>query len=200
MRHYNSVPDTLIRQLCNVPLLAITAPSGTGKTVLLCKLIPRLAAAGLRVGVIKHSHHAIEVDYPGKDSFLLRHAGATQLLIASAHRTTFIIDHTVVHEISLNDLVSALRLEALDLVLIEGLKDSPVAKLELQRTGVEQPNRFRHDATIIGLITDSPTLLTDPASLSIPVLDLNDLDQITQFILAYREAALTHNAALEEVS
>ena len=61
-----------------IPLLAFAAWSGTGKTTLLKKLIPALCARGIRPGLIKHTHHDMDVDKPGKDSYELRKAGAAQ--------------------------------------------------------------------------------------------------------------------------
>ncbi len=62
-----------------IPLLAIAAWSGTGKKkTLLKRLIPELCALGLRPGLIKHTHHDMDVDKPGKDSYELRKAGAAQ--------------------------------------------------------------------------------------------------------------------------
>ena len=51
-----------------IPLLAFAAWSGTGKTTLLKKLIPALCARGIRPGLIKHTHHDMDVDKPGKDA------------------------------------------------------------------------------------------------------------------------------------
>lgn len=69
-----------------LPLLGITAWSGTGKTTLLKKLIPLLRNRNIRVGMIKHTHHDMDVDKPGKDSYELRKAGAEQTLVASQQR------------------------------------------------------------------------------------------------------------------
>ena len=68
------------------PVLAIAAWSGTGKTTLLKKLIPALCARGIRPGLIKHTHHNMDVDKPGKDSYELRKAGAAQTMVASRER------------------------------------------------------------------------------------------------------------------
>ena len=65
-----------------IPVVAISAWSGTGKTTLLKKLIPALCARGLRPGLIKHSHHNMDIDTPGKDSYELRKAGAAQTMVA----------------------------------------------------------------------------------------------------------------------
>ncbi|MDR2989245.1 MAG: molybdopterin-guanine dinucleotide biosynthesis protein B, partial [Providencia alcalifaciens] len=69
-----------------LPLLGITAYSGTGKTTLLKKVIPLLRQRHVRVGLIKHTHHDMEIDTPGKDSYELRKAGADQTLVASNQR------------------------------------------------------------------------------------------------------------------
>ncbi len=69
-----------------IPLLGIVAYSGTGKTTLLKQLIPWLRQRGIRTGLIKHTHHDVDVDTPGKDSFELRKAGADQTMVASNSR------------------------------------------------------------------------------------------------------------------
>ena len=63
------------------PMIGFAAYSGTGKTTLLLKLLPLLKQTGLRIGMVKHAHHDIEMDYPGKDSYELRKAGADEMLI-----------------------------------------------------------------------------------------------------------------------
>lgn len=68
------------------PILAIGAYSGAGKTTLLKQLIPLLKQRQVRVGLIKHTHHNVDVDIPGKDSYELRKAGADQTLVASVRR------------------------------------------------------------------------------------------------------------------
>lgn len=45
-----------------VPILGFSAFSGTGKTTLLIQLIPLLKLHGLRIGLIKHSHHEFQID------------------------------------------------------------------------------------------------------------------------------------------
>ena len=65
-----------------LPLLGFCAFSGAGKTTLLTQLLPLLQAAGRHVGVVKHAHHEFDIDYPGKDSYELRKAGAEQMVVA----------------------------------------------------------------------------------------------------------------------
>ncbi|HSN22716.1 MAG TPA: molybdopterin-guanine dinucleotide biosynthesis protein B, partial [Methylomicrobium sp.] len=74
------------------PILGFAAPSGTGKTTLLTQLIPLLKQQGLRVGLIKHSHHSFDIDHPGKDSHRLRMAGASPVMLVSRYR------YAIMHE------------------------------------------------------------------------------------------------------
>src|SRR4051794_9637554 len=60
--------------------------SGAGKTTLLSRLIPHFLEQDLRVSVIKHAHHGFDVDVPGKDSWVHRQAGATEVLVSSGRR------------------------------------------------------------------------------------------------------------------
>ena len=76
-----------------VPVFGFVAPSGTGKTTLLSKLIPLLKAKGLRIAVIKHSHHNVDIDKPGKDTYVLRQAGANQTLLASKRRWALMVEN-----------------------------------------------------------------------------------------------------------
>src|SRR5258706_6244062 len=88
-----------------VPILGIAAYSGTGKTTLLRKILPALRGLGLRVAVVKHAHHSFDTDVPGKDSYELRKAGATQMLVASRHRWALIAETGDASEPRLEELL-----------------------------------------------------------------------------------------------
>lgn len=103
-----------------IPLLAIAAWSGTGKTTLLKKLIPALCEHGIRPGLIKHTHHDMDVDKPGKDSYELRKAGAAQTLVASQQRWALMTETPEQKELDLAWLVSRMDASKLDMVLVEG--------------------------------------------------------------------------------
>jgi molybdopterin-guanine dinucleotide biosynthesis protein B len=162
-----------------VPLLGFAALSGTGKTTLLKPLIPLLKAAGLRVGLIKHAHHTFEVDRPGKDSFALRQAGASPVLLSSSHRRAVLTEHPEPAEPSLNHELLYLDQDSVDLVLVEGFKREALPKIELHRPALGQPLLFPDDPHIIAVATDAALEFT-PA---IPYLDLNQPAQIAAFIL-----------------
>lgn len=164
-----------------IPLLGFCAYSGTGKTTLLKQLIPRLVDAGLRVAMVKHAHHDFEIDHPGKDSYELRHAGAAQMLVASRRRLALIEERQSSVEPSLEELVARLDLDAIDLVLVEGFKHGSHPKVELHRSPLGRPWLFPEDPTVIAVACDAAA--TPEAGL--PILDLNDLDAMKSFVLAY---------------
>ena len=174
-------PDPLPPSLPNarVPLLGFAAYSGTGKTTLLTKLIPRLMAEGLRIGLIKHGHHDFEIDHPGKDSYELRRAGASPVMLSSSRRRAVITEHRPPREPVLNDELAHFDQTSLDLILVEGFKREAFPKIELHRPALGKPLLFPEDRTIIAIATDA-ALAPEPP---IPRLDLNDPDRIARFIL-----------------
>jgi molybdopterin-guanine dinucleotide biosynthesis protein MobB len=161
----------------SLPVIGFAAFSGSGKTTLLKKLIPLLRARKLRVGMIKQSHHDIEIDEPGKDSYELRKAGASQTLLASPLRTLVIHEHQQAVETDLQSCIAQLDSSVLDIVLVEGFKQASFTKLEIQRMGLEKPLLYPADQNIIAIITDDVG-----AEHSIPVLDLNSPEDICHYI------------------
>lgn len=163
-----------------IPLLAIAAWSGTGKTTLLKKLIPELCARGIRPGLIKHTHHNMDVDKPGKDSYELRKAGAMQTLVASKQRWALMTETPEEEELDLGWLVSRMDTSKLDLVLVEGFKHEAVAKILLFRQAAgHSVNDLVIDQHTIAVASDIPL------QLGVPVLNLNDLPEIVAFIVSW---------------
>ncbi len=161
------------------PLIGFSAFSGTGKTTLLTQLIPVLRQRGLRLAVIKHAHHAFDVDYPGKDSYELRKADACQVLISSARRKVLVTEMGDHPEATLEELFNELDHDRLDLVLVEGFKRERFNKIELHRAALNKPYLYPGDDAIIALATDS----IDDSQRPVPVLDLNQPEQIADFII-----------------
>lgn len=160
------------------PLLGFAAFSGTGKTTLLCALIPLLRAQGLRLALIKHSHHAFEIDRPGKDSYRLRQAGATQVVLASRRRVVtqrrYRADEA---EPDLADFARWIDRPGLDLLLVEGYKHAAIPKIELYRDGLGHPLLARDDRSVIAVAADRPL-----SGLAVPQLDINRPAAIAAFI------------------
>ena len=166
----------------SVPLLGFVAFSGTGKTTLLAQLIPLLKARGIRLAVIKHTHHQFDIDTPGKDSYQLREAGAEQVMVASRRRWALMVETPQrTTDPQLEYLLPHLNSEALDLVLVEGFKHATIPKIELHRPDLQHPLLYPNDATIIAIASDKP-LAVKPR---IPILDLNNPVAITDFIQTF---------------
>ncbi len=169
----------------SLPLLGFCAFSGTGKTTLLKQLLPILKAHGLHTGVIKHAHHQFDVDHEHKDSHELRKAGTTQMLIASRRRMAVITEFDSGHnEPSLEEILQALDPELLDLVLVEGFKHEQFPKIELHRPSMGRTLLCATDPSIIAVATDAPLF---PSPIHLPVLDLNDINGIADFILNHAQ-------------
>lgn len=165
-----------------LPLVGFVAYSGTGKTTLLEKVIPELRAMNLRVGLIKHAHHDFDIDIPGKDSWRLRQAGATQVMVASRKRWALITEHDLTRdEPNLQELLQQLDTTLLDLVLVEGFKHEPFPKIELRRSELERPEIHPEDPHVIAVAYDAPEHYHCP----LPLLDINQPRQIARFIVTH---------------
>jgi molybdopterin-guanine dinucleotide biosynthesis protein B len=171
------------------PHLGFAAWSGTGKTTLLCKLIPLLVAKGLKVALIKHAHHDFDIDHPGKDSFELRRAGAERVLIASRRRSALMVENPTETEPELEHLLIQARGEETDLILVEGFKHEAFPKIELHRPEVGKPLLCTEDRNIIAVATTATAVV--PAHL--PRLLLDDVDTIATFVSEWRQEQRHHS-------
>ncbi len=165
-------------QHAQVPILGFAAFSGTGKTTLLTQTIPVLKRLGLRIGLIKHSHHDFQIDDPGKDSFRLRAAGASPVMLISSHRRAIITEITPEREPRLDEQLQLFDQSELDLILVEGFKAEPFPKIELHRPSLNKPFLYPNDPDIIAIASDcrleTPDYLTQ--------LDINQPEMIAGFI------------------
>ncbi len=166
-------------QHAHVPILGFAAFSGTGKTTLLTQIIPLLKKHGLRIGLIKHSHHNFQIDQPGKDSFRLRAAGASPVMLVSTDRRAIITEITPEQEPRLDDQLKLFDQSELDLILVEGFKTEQFPKIELHRPSLNKPLLFPDDPDIIAIASDCS--LETPGYLI--QLDLNQPEMIAAFIL-----------------
>jgi molybdopterin-guanine dinucleotide biosynthesis protein B len=154
--------------------------SGSGKTTLIVKLIPALIARGLSVSTLKHAHHSLDIDKPGKDSYVHREAGAREVLVASAKRWALMHELREESEPRLADLLP--KLSDVDLVIVEGFKREAHAKLEVHRAELGKPFLFPQDNNIVGLVSDTRTELSDKRQL--PTAELDDIGAICELTLA----------------
>ncbi|EJL6924714.1 bifunctional molybdopterin-guanine dinucleotide biosynthesis adaptor protein MobB/molybdopterin molybdotransferase MoeA [Vibrio alginolyticus] len=172
-----------MKHTLNIPILGFAAYSGTGKTTLLEALLPKLTEAGLRIGMLKHAHHNFDVDKPGKDSYRLRKAGASQMLIASRNRFALMTE-TPEAEAEFEYLLTRFDEDMLDVVLVEGCKNIAFPKIELHREEVGKPWLYPNDENIIAIASDGGELDSE-----LPQMNINDLEAIAQFVIQYVQEA-----------
>ena len=153
--------------------------SGSGKTTLLEQLIERLRLAGRRVSVVKHAHHAFDIDRPGKDSWRHRQAGAFEVVIASNRRLAKLREFEFEVEPGVHQLVAELC--DCDWVFVEGFKHADVLKLEVWRQTVGKPVQYPDDPFVFAVATDAASILPVPTNL--PRLDLNDADTVFEYLM-----------------
>jgi molybdopterin-guanine dinucleotide biosynthesis protein B len=159
------------------PVLGFCGYSGAGKTTLLTKLIPTLKAQGIRATVIKHAHHAFDIDQPGKDSHRLREAGAAQTLIASNQRWALMTENPGAEdEPDLSYLLNQIDHDLADIILVEGFKHAPIAKIEVHRPSIAKRLLATQDSSIIAVASDIPLAIEQTQ------IDLNDIDAVATFI------------------
>jgi molybdopterin-guanine dinucleotide biosynthesis protein B len=151
-------------------VIGLAGWSGAGKTTLLARVIPHLLKEGLRVSVIKHAHHTFDVDVPGKDSWVHRQSGATEVLVSSANRWALMHELRDAAEPRLPELLA--KMSPVDLVVVEGFKSEPHRKIEVHRAANGKPLLFPDDPAIVGIASDA-TLET-----TLPVAHLDDIAAI----------------------
>ena len=160
-----------------LPVLGFCGFSGAGKTTLLTKLIPALKAQGIRASVIKHAHHAFDIDQPGKDSYKLREAGSAQILIASSQRWALMTETpTMEREPDLKYLLTKIDSDLADIVLVEGFKHEAIPKIEVYRAALNRPLLSAEDPNIIAVASDTVLAIKQQQ------IDLNDIDAMVGFV------------------
>lgn len=157
----------------------ITGYSGSGKTTLLEALIPRFVARGLKVSLIKHTHHDFDVDKPGKDSYRLREAGCGEVMLLSDRRWVLMHESRGAPAPSLEQQLALLA--PCDLVLVEGFKQAPIPKLEVHRSANGKPLFWAENPEHIVAIASDVAV-----DVSVPRLELDDREGIMNFILRHQ--------------
>jgi len=158
-------------------VFGFAAWSGSGKTTMIENLVPLLVKQGFRVSVIKHAHHAFDVDKPGKDSFRHRQAGASEVLVSSGARWALMHELRGETEPELPQLL--MRLSPCDLVLVEGFKLQPIPKMEIHRQATGTALLHPGDPNIVAVATD---VVLDTR---LPQFGLNDYPAIARFVLEH---------------
>ena len=163
-------------------VFGIAGRSGMGKTTLLERLVPELRARGLVVSLIKHSHKAIEIDRPGKDSFRLREAGCQEVLLLGDGRWALMHELRGAPEPPLDYLLS--RLQHCDIVLVEGFKSGDFPKLEVWRQTEGKPPLWPDWPGIVAMACEGAPPSGVPRALA-----LTDTKGIADLVLAEAKGA-----------
>ena len=158
-------------------IIGLAGWSGSGKTTLITKVIPVLVGRGLKVATIKHAHHEFDIDRPGKDSWLHREAGASEVVVASSRRWALVHELRNEGEPPLAELLA--KLSPADLVIIEGFKSHAHPKLEIYRAAVGKPLIYPQDDCIVAIASDQPL-----PQAQLPVLMLDDVAGIANVLQA----------------
>jgi molybdopterin-guanine dinucleotide biosynthesis adapter protein len=158
-------------------IIGLAGWSGSGKTTLVTRVIPVLVRRGLKVATVKHAHHEFDTDQPGKDSWLHRRAGASEVAIASSRRWAIVHELGAAPEPALEDILA--KLSPADLVIVEGFKRHSHPKLEVFRAIVGKPLLHPDDDCIVAIVTDAPL-----PQASVPVLMLDDVEAIADAMAA----------------
>ena len=151
-------------------VIGLAGWSGAGKTTLLSRIIPHFLRIGLRVSVIKHAHHGFDVDVPGKDSWVHRQSGATEVLVSSGKRWALMHELRGAAEPRLPELL--VKLSRVDLVVVEGFKSEPHRKIEVHRSANGKSLLFPQDPGIVGLVTDGAV------ETALPTAHLDDIPAV----------------------
>lgn len=165
-----------------IPILGICAyTSGMGKTTLMETLLPILSSYGLRVAVIKQARTDFDIDRPGKDSFRMREAGASQVLLGSSRRWVLMTElDDDMHDgdgLPLQKLAQQVDQRSTDMILVEGFKSEAIPKIEVFRASCGTPLLMNEDRHVVAVASDTPF------SSPIPVLDINASQDIAGFIM-----------------
>jgi len=159
-------------------IIGLAGWSGAGKTTLVAKLIPSITGRGLKVSTLKHAHHAFDVDQPGKDSYMHRMAGATEVLVSSQNRFALMHELRGAPELTLAELLG--KLSPVDLVIIEGYKRDPHPKLEVFRASVGKPLIHPDDPHVVAIASDVAL-----PEMRVPRVAIDDTDAVIDILLKH---------------
>jgi molybdopterin-guanine dinucleotide biosynthesis protein B len=161
--------------MMSTPVFGVVGWKNSGKTTLTERLVSEFTARGLTVSMVKHTHHNVDVDRSGTDSYRHRMAGAQEVMLAGGSRFALMHEYRDQAEFELDELLS--RMAPCDLVLVEGFKRTPIPKLEVHREERQTSLLSETDASIVAVAADC-----EITGLDIPVFDLNDITSIADYI------------------
>ena len=161
----------------------VTGLSDSGKTTLVCRLLPRLRARGLRVATVKHAHHGFDLLPQRHPACAWRAAGARDIVLAAPERIAHLRETGDDGEPPLERLLE--RVEPADLVLIEGYKRGGHDKIEVRRGATEAPLLAAADPTVVAIASDRPVPEAASLGCPVPVFQIDDVAAIASFVVSH---------------
>lgn len=157
-------------------VFGVTGWKNAGKTTLVERLVAEFVQRGWTVATVKHAHHSIDIDQAGTDSFRHRAAGAREVALVGGQRYAIMREQA---EAPLSEILA--RLSPADLVLIEGFKREPHAKIEV-RAGSGGPLMAATDPAIVAIASDER-----PPETHLPWFRRDDIAGMADFIAGCRQ-------------
>ena len=154
------------------PIISFVGKSGSGKTTLLEGVIAELKKRGYKVAIVKHSHHADDLDVADKDTWRFTKAGSVISAINSLDNLA--IYRRMEHYFDPQE-ISNFILWDYDLILTEGFKGSQYPKIEVHRR--EQGEDLLTDPEqLLAVVTD------EPLKIGVPQFSRNEVPGIADLI------------------
>jgi molybdopterin molybdotransferase len=134
------------------PIVSIVGKSESGKTTLIEQLIPEFKRRGYRIAALKHTHHDVEIDQAGKDSWKFAQAGSDAVCLSSPDKFAYI--RNVDHDLRIEEILTIIGPE-FDIVLAEGFKRGQIPKIEVHRRELGDDLLCRPEE-LSAIVTDAP--------------------------------------------
>lgn len=162
---------------CNshgIPVISFIGYSGSGKTLLLKKVIAHFKQQGYRVAVLKHDVHQFEMDHKDKDTWDFAAAGADVVAISSKSGFAYIEKRQ--SELPLSEVLDGIR--NVDIIFIEGYKAEDLPKIEAHRQITGHPLCSDPD-NLLALVSDEAFLT------STPIFQFEDIKKLCSYLEDY---------------
>ena len=156
-------------------VIGLVGWKNSGKTTFLESLVPVLKAKGATVSTIKHTHHSVDLDQPGKDTYRHREAGVEEVMLVSSARWALLREVRDGKPPTLDDVLK--RMTPVGIVIIEGFKKWPHDKIEIHRHATGGEILALKDETITAVVSDAPI-----EGLSVPLFAFSETDRLARFV------------------
>jgi len=166
-------------------VIAFVGSSGAGKTTLMEELISLFKDRGLRVSTVKHTHHSVEIDHQGKDTWRMKKAGSFEAVLVSDSEMSLQRTFEQNSQMSVHEVIANMY-EGVDWVFVEGFKSSDLLKVEVIRPQEVLMNPFfLSDDFVVAVAYPEATVL--PLTTALPVLPLDNPEIIADWLIAHQD-------------